>query len=48
MGLVEDSRALAPGFAATAADDARLRRLSDETWTNLHACGVLRALQPAR
>ena len=48
MNLVERAKQLAPEFAATAADDAKLRRLSDTTWTSLKNGGFLRALQPAR
>ena len=48
MNLVERAKQLGPEFAATAADDAKLRRLSDTTWTILRNGGFLRALQPAR
>ncbi len=48
LNLVERAKQLAPAFAATAAEDAKLRRLSDDTWKLLLDNGFLRALQPAR
>jgi 3-hydroxy-9,10-secoandrosta-1,3,5(10)-triene-9,17-dione monooxygenase len=48
VNLVERAKELAPAFAATAAEDAKLRRLSDETWKLLLENGFVRALQPAR
>jgi 3-hydroxy-9,10-secoandrosta-1,3,5(10)-triene-9,17-dione monooxygenase len=48
MNLVERAKQLAPAFAATAAEDAKLRRLSDDTWKLLLDNGFVRALQPAR
>ena len=48
MGLIEESRRLAPEFAANAAEDDGLRKLSDRTWKSLLEGGFLRALQPAR
>ena len=48
MTLVERAKRLAPAFAAAAAEDVKLRRLSDATWANLLEGGFLRALQPAR
>jgi 3-hydroxy-9,10-secoandrosta-1,3,5(10)-triene-9,17-dione monooxygenase len=48
MNLVERARQLAPALAATAAEDAKLRRLSDTSWAHLLDGGFLRALQPAR
>jgi 3-hydroxy-9,10-secoandrosta-1,3,5(10)-triene-9,17-dione monooxygenase len=48
MGLIEESRRLAPEFAATAVEDDGLGRLSDRTWKSLLEGGFLRALQPAR
>jgi 3-hydroxy-9,10-secoandrosta-1,3,5(10)-triene-9,17-dione monooxygenase len=48
VNLVERAKQLAPAFAATAAEDAKLRRLSDDTWKLLLDNGFVRALQPAR
>jgi 3-hydroxy-9,10-secoandrosta-1,3,5(10)-triene-9,17-dione monooxygenase len=48
MALIDTARELAPQFAASAAEDDRLRRLSDATWSNLQRGGFVRALQPAR
>ncbi len=48
MGLIEQSRRLAPELEANAAEDDGLRRLSDRTWKCLLEGGILRALQPAR
>ena len=48
VNLVERAKQLAPAFAATSAEDARLRRLSDDTWKLLLDNGFVRALQPAR
>ena len=48
VNLVEHAKQLAPAFAATAAEDAKLRRLSDDTWKLLLDNGFVRALQPAR
>ena len=48
MGLIEESRRLAPELAANAAEDDGLRRLSDRTWKSLLEGGFLRSLQPAR
>jgi len=48
MGLVEESRRLAPELEANAAEDDELRRLSDRTWKCLLERGFLRAMQPAR
>ena len=48
MNLVERATQLAPAFAATAAEDAKLRRLSDDTWKLMLDGGFVRALQPAR
>lgn len=47
-GLVERARRLAPRIAARAAENAKLRRLSDETWADLVESGLVRGLQPAR
>jgi len=48
MGLIEESRRLAPELSASAPEDDKLRRLSDGTWKNLLEGGFLRALQPKR
>jgi 3-hydroxy-9,10-secoandrosta-1,3,5(10)-triene-9,17-dione monooxygenase len=48
MSLVEEAKRLAPSLAANAAEDDRLRRLSDSTWKLLLDGGFLRSLQPAR
>jgi 3-hydroxy-9,10-secoandrosta-1,3,5(10)-triene-9,17-dione monooxygenase len=48
MGLIEESRRLAPELAANAAEEDGLRRLSDRTWKSLLEGGFLRAMQPAR
>ena len=48
MNLLDSARELAPSLAATAEEDAKLRRLSDATWSRLLEGGFLRALQPAR
>jgi 3-hydroxy-9,10-secoandrosta-1,3,5(10)-triene-9,17-dione monooxygenase len=48
MGLIEESRRLAPQLAMDATGDDALRRLSDRTWKSLLEGGFLRALQPAR
>lgn len=48
MNLVDRAKQLAPAFAATSAEDTRLRRLSDDTWKLLLDNGFVRALQPAR
>jgi 3-hydroxy-9,10-secoandrosta-1,3,5(10)-triene-9,17-dione monooxygenase len=48
MGLVEESRRIAPELAANAAEDDGLRRLCDRTWKVLLEGGFLRALQPER
>ena len=48
LNLVERAKQLAPAFAATAAEDAKLRRLSDDTWKLMLDGGFVRALQPAR
>jgi 3-hydroxy-9,10-secoandrosta-1,3,5(10)-triene-9,17-dione monooxygenase len=48
VNLVDRARQLARGLAATAAEDAKLRRLSDTTWNHLRDGGFLRALQPKR
>jgi len=48
MGLIEESRRLAPEFASAAPEDDDLGRLSDRTWKSLLEGGFLRALQPAR
>jgi 3-hydroxy-9,10-secoandrosta-1,3,5(10)-triene-9,17-dione monooxygenase len=46
--LVETAKRIAPELAETAAEDNRLRRLSDCTWRILLDNGFLRSLQPAR
>jgi 3-hydroxy-9,10-secoandrosta-1,3,5(10)-triene-9,17-dione monooxygenase len=48
MTLIEKAKQVAPQLAETAAQDNRLRRLSDRTWKVLLDNGFLRALQPAR
>jgi 3-hydroxy-9,10-secoandrosta-1,3,5(10)-triene-9,17-dione monooxygenase len=48
MSLVEEARRRAPEFAAAAAGDDALRRLSDGTWKHLAEGGFLRSLQPRR
>jgi 3-hydroxy-9,10-secoandrosta-1,3,5(10)-triene-9,17-dione monooxygenase len=48
MSLVEEAKRIAPMLAANAAEDDRLRRLSDSTWKLLLDGGFLRSLQPAR
>ncbi len=48
MNLVDKAKQLAPAFAASADEDAKLRRLSDATWRHLLNGGFLRALQPKR
>jgi 3-hydroxy-9,10-secoandrosta-1,3,5(10)-triene-9,17-dione monooxygenase len=46
--LAEEAKRLSPQFAASAAQDERLRQLSDETWKLLLDGGFMRALQPTR
>lgn len=48
MTLVEKAKQISPLLAETAAEDNRLRRLSDRTWKILLDNGFLRSLQPAR
>src|SRR5271157_1032687 len=48
VSLAAESKRLATQLAATAAEDDKLRRLSDRTWKLLLDGGFLRALQPAR
>ena len=48
MTLVEKAKQVAPQLAESAAEDNRLRRLSDRTWNILLDNGFLRSLQPAR
>jgi 3-hydroxy-9,10-secoandrosta-1,3,5(10)-triene-9,17-dione monooxygenase len=48
MTLIEKAKRLAPQLAETVAEDSRLRRLSDRTWTLLLEGGFVRSLQPAR
>ena len=48
MNVVEEARRVAARLAANAAEDDRMRRLSDPTWKLLLDGGFLRALQPAR
>ncbi len=48
MDLVTEAKRLAPQLAETAAEDEKLRRLSDRTWKLLMEGGFLRSLQPAR
>lgn len=46
--LLETAKRVAPELASTAAEDNRLRRLSDHTWRILLDNGFVRSLQPAR
>jgi 3-hydroxy-9,10-secoandrosta-1,3,5(10)-triene-9,17-dione monooxygenase len=48
VNLIERAKQLAPAFAASAAEDTKLRRLSNDTWKLLLDNGFVRALQPAR
>jgi len=48
MNLVTEAKRLAPQLAETAAEDSKLRRLSDRSWNILMEGGFVRSLQPAR
>jgi 3-hydroxy-9,10-secoandrosta-1,3,5(10)-triene-9,17-dione monooxygenase len=48
VALLDVAKKMAPVFAASAAEDDGLRRLSDGTWSHLLQGGFVRALQPAR
>jgi 3-hydroxy-9,10-secoandrosta-1,3,5(10)-triene-9,17-dione monooxygenase len=48
MNLVMEAKRLAPQLAETAAEDSKLRRLSDRSWKILMEGGFVRSLQPAR
>lgn len=48
MSLLESAKRVGPQLAELAAEDNRLRRLSDRTWALLLEGGFIRALQPVK